>query len=138
MDNLAPGFPTQMFVATMRDTIGSKPQQWVACRDIGIFVGFAFEEPDRFNHRAIGLAGDEVTQQQFSDVFEEKTGSRLDGTYWFLGRFLKFMVGELGLMIDWFGSEGYKANIPELRKMHPGMLDLGSWIEKESAFPKKT
>ncbi|KAI7222490.1 NAD(P)-binding protein [Hortaea werneckii] len=134
MDNLAPGFPTQVFMAAMRETLGSKPNQWIAVKDIGIFAALAFKNPQQYNHKAIGLAGDELTHQQLSQAFEKKTGQPLEGTFWFLGSFLKYMVAELGTMIDWFASDGYKANIPELKKMHPGLMDLETWIEKESAF----
>jgi hypothetical protein len=117
MDNLAPGFPTQVFMAALRDTLGDKPLQWVATADIGVF-----------------LAGDELNPAQISEVFKEKTGSGLDGTFGFLGSFLKYMVTELGVMIGWFGEEGYKADIPALKKKHPGLMDMKTWIEKESAF----
>ena len=134
MDNLQPGFPTQVFMAAMRDTLKGKPNQWIATADIGVFAKLAFESPEKFNHRAIGLAGDELTHDQLSQAFKNKTGNGLDGTFWFLGSILKHLVGELGTMIDWFGSKGYKANIPELRKMHPGLMDMETWIENESNF----
>ena len=44
------------------------------------------------------------------------------------------MVTELGVMIGWFGTDGYKADIQGLKKMHPGLMDMKTWIEKESAF----
>jgi len=137
MDNLAPGFQTQVFMAAMRDTLGPKPNQWIATHDIGIFAKLAFESPAQYNHKALGLAGDELTSPQLSQAFKNKTGQPLDGTFWFLGAFLKYMVGELGLMIDWFGKEGYKADIPALKKMHPGLMDMETWIEKKSDFPAK-
>ena len=137
MDNLAPGFPSQVFMAALRDTLGEKPLQWVATADIGEFARLAFESPEQYNHKAIGLAGDELNPKQISQAFQNKTGAGLDGTFWFLGSFLKYMVTELGTMINWFGAEGYKANIPELRKMHPGLMSMETWIEKKSAFTTK-
>jgi len=134
MDNLAPGFPTQVFMAALRDTLGDKALQWVATADIGTFAKLAFCSPQEYNHKALGLAGDELNPAQISEVFKEKTGSGLDGTFWFLGSVLKYMVTELGVMIGWFGTDGYKADIPALKKMHPGLMDMKTWIEKESAF----
>ncbi|OQO10009.1 hypothetical protein B0A48_04364 [Cryoendolithus antarcticus] len=136
MDNLAPGFPTKVFMAALRDTLGTKPLQWVAASDIGHFVKLAFENPSEYNHKALGLAGDELTVDQIAAVFKKATGTPLEGTFWFLGSFLKYMVADLGVMINWFGSDGYGANIPELRKRHPGLLDMESWIKTKSAFPK--
>ncbi|KAF2722511.1 NAD(P)-binding protein [Polychaeton citri CBS 116435] len=134
MDNLAPGFPAKVFTAALRDTLGPKPMQWVATADIGEFVRLAFEKPDEYKNKALGLAGDELTMAQFATAFKNKTGTPLEGTFWFLGSFLKYMVVELRLMIDWFGSDGYKADIPGLKKKHPGLLDLETWIETKSAF----
>ncbi|TKA83376.1 Cysteine desulfurase, mitochondrial [Friedmanniomyces simplex] len=113
------------------------PNQWIATSDIGVFAKLAFQSPEKYNQRAIGLAGDELTSQQLSQAFKNKTGQPMDGTFWFLGSFLKYMVTELGTMINWFGSEGYKADIPELKKMHPGLLSMEEWIETKSAFTTK-
>nr|POE80817.1 nmra-like family domain-containing protein 1 [Quercus suber] len=137
MDNLEPGFQSKVFLASMRDTLGSKPCQWVATADIGIFAKLAFEDPAKFNHRALGLAGDELNTQQLSEAFDHTTGSPLNGSFSILGSMLKFMVGEMGKMIDWFATDGYKVNIPELRKMHPGLLNMEQWIVQKSNFPTK-
>lgn len=134
MDNLAPGFPSQVFMAALRDTLGDKALQWVATADIGTFAKLAFTKPQEYNHKALGLAGDELNPAQISEVFKQKTGSGLDGTFGFLGSFLKYMVAELGVMINWFGTDGYKADIQALKKQHSGLMDMGTWIEKESSF----
>ena len=136
MDNLMPGFPSRVFMAALRDTLNGKPLQWVAVRDIGVFAGLSFQSPEEYNHRAIGLAGDELTVDQLSQAFQKQTGSPLDGTFWALGAFLKYMVGDMGLMVDWFGAEGYGANIENNKKLHPGMMDMETWIREESSFPK--
>lgn len=137
MDNLEPGFQTQVFMAAMRDTLKSKPCQWVATRDIGIFVKNAFSDPQTYNHMSLGLAGDNLTSAELSLAFKNKTGQPLDGTWWFLGSFLKYMVGELGLMIDWFANEGYGCDIAECKRLHPGLMNMEEWIVKESKFTAK-
>ena len=136
MDNLAPGFPHKVFLTAMRDSLNGKSNQWVATSDIGFFVAQAFEKPAEWKHKAVGLAGDELTFEQQSKAFENKTGYPAGTTFSFLGQTLKYMVTDLGIMLDWFGAEGYKANIANLRKIHPGMLDFESWLEK-SAFTTK-
>lgn len=134
MDNLLPGFPSRVFMAALRDTLDGKPLQWVAVRDIGVFASLAFQSPKEYNHRAIGLAGDELTVDQLSTAFKNQTGSSLDGTFWALGAFLKYMVADMGKMVNWFGAEGYGADIEGVKKMHPGMMDMETWISKESKF----
>ena len=44
------------------------------------------------------------------------------------------MVTELAVMMDWFKSDGYKADISQLKKMNPQMMDMETWLVKESKF----
>ncbi|KXT04740.1 hypothetical protein AC578_9693 [Pseudocercospora eumusae] len=137
MDNLAPGFPAKVFLAAMRDTLGEKPLQWIASSDIGAFAKIVFERPEEWNREALGLAGEEQTVAQLCEKVERKTASSVQPTFWVFGTLLKKLVSEMGVMLDWFGSDGYKADIPKLRKIYPGLMDFEAWLEKESPFPKK-
>ncbi|KAH6653935.1 hypothetical protein BKA67DRAFT_563671 [Truncatella angustata] len=137
MDNLAPGMPTKVFMAAMNNWLQGKSTQWIATKDIGVFAAKAFENPGTWNKRAIGLAGDELTMQQMSKVFERATGSPAPMAPWFLGSVLTYMVTELKLMIGWFASEGYKANIRERRAEYPQLLNMERWLREESMFTCK-
>ncbi|KAK4986248.1 hypothetical protein LTR50_005427 [Elasticomyces elasticus] len=137
MDNLVPGFPHKVFLTALRDTLQGKPLQWVATNDIGFFAAAAFEKPEEWNHKAIGLAGDELTFDQLSKAFENTTGSPAGTTFSFLGSTLKYMAAEMGTMVNWFGTDGYKANVAELRKINPNMMNFETWLQKKSAFQTK-
>ncbi|ETS84714.1 hypothetical protein PFICI_02739 [Pestalotiopsis fici W106-1] len=137
MDNLAPGMPTKVFMAAMSNWLQGKSTQWIATRDIGVFAAKAFENPEKWNNRAIGLAGDELTMQQMSGVFERATGSPLPMAYSFLGSVLTYMVTELKLMIGWFADEGYQADVRARRADHPQMLTMEQWLKEESSFTTK-
>lgn len=137
MDNLEPGFPSRVFMTALNNTLGQKKLQWVATSDIGVFAAKAFESPEDYNHKALGLAGDELNPEEVAKAFDNATGTPLAPTFWGLGSVLMYMVGELGTMIKWFGSDGYKADIPALKKMHPGLMDMETWVKEKSAFPKK-
>ncbi|KAI0156726.1 NAD(P)-binding protein [Hypoxylon sp. FL1284] len=134
MDNLAPGFPTKVFMAALRNHMGDKPMQWVATSDIGVFAAKAFAEPEVWNRRAVGLAGDELSWSQFESSFAKATGSPAPMTYWFFGSALTYVVTEVSLMIRWFASDGYKADVRARRKEHPEMLTLEEWLVKKSTF----
>jgi len=141
MDNLAPGMPSKVFLTALRDTLqyyGGKDKkiQYVATSDIGFFAAHAFDNPEEMNHQALGLAGDELTFEEMSESFRRATGSPAGTTWSFLGNTLMYMVTELGLMITWFGTDGYRANISKLRKMNPELKTLETWLKTESAFPK--
>ncbi|KAL1634128.1 hypothetical protein SLS56_002431 [Neofusicoccum ribis] len=137
MENLQPGFAGKVFMTALRDTMGEKPLQWVATRDIGVFAAMAFEQPERWNGKAVGLAGDSLTFEQLSRTFQKVTGSPVGTTFGLLGKALKAGLAEVGTMVNWFKEEGYKADIPELRKVHPEMMDLETWLKTQSAFLNK-
>ncbi|KAI1393120.1 NAD(P)-binding protein [Hypoxylon trugodes] len=134
MDNLAPGFPTKVFMAALHNHLGNKRMQWVATSDIGVFAAKAFAEPENWNRKAVGLAGDELSWEQLNESFAGATGSPAPATYWFFGSALTYMVTEMGLMLGWFASNGYKADIAARRKDHPEMLTMEQWLVKESQF----
>lgn len=134
MDNLAPGFETKVFLTALRDTMGDKPEQWVATDDIGYFAAEAFQKPREWNHKAVGLAGDELTFEGLSKAFLNKTNTPAPTTFSLLGSALKWGVAEVGTMITWFKTDGYGADIPKLRKMNPGLMDFETWLEKRSLF----
>lgn len=102
--------------------------------DVGVFAAKAFNDPEKWNHQAVGIAGDELTIQQLNQSFSKATGKPAPQAYWFLGSALTTMVTELKLMLGWFASDGYKANIKERRKEHPGMLCMERWLVERSGF----
>lgn len=136
MDNLAPGFAGKVFLTMLRDTIREKPLQWVATRDIGRFAAEVFHNPDTWNRRAIGLAGDELTFSQLSLAFQKVTGKPVGTTAGLFGKALKHSVPEMGTMVDWFRDEGYGADLVENKKAVPDMMTMEGWL-KESAFVKQ-
>jgi hypothetical protein len=40
----------------------------------------------------------------------------------------------MGTMLKWFGSDGYGADIKNVRDMHPGLLDMETWLKEESDY----
>ncbi|KAK4182327.1 putative negative transcriptional regulator [Podospora australis] len=138
MDNLTPGFPTKVFMAALRNWLGDnkKKLQWVATADIGVFAAKAFADPQHWNRKAVGLAGDELTVDELSKAFAKATGNPAPITYWFFGSALTYAVREMGLMIGWFASDGYKADIQARRKEVPSMLTMEQWLATRSGFAK--
>ncbi|MEU8566234.1 NmrA/HSCARG family protein [Streptomyces cyaneofuscatus] len=95
-----------------------KPMQFIASDDIGVFAADAFDRPAEFIGREIELAGDEITFPQVAEVYERITGtpSRLEAT----------PIEER--MFEWFAEEGYQADIPALRELHPGLLTFEQFL----------
>ncbi|KAF1995290.1 NAD(P)-binding protein [Amniculicola lignicola CBS 123094] len=134
MDNLAPGFQSKVFLAAVRDTLLEKPLQWVSVEDIGLFAAKAFREPEKWNARAEGLAGDELTFEELSKCFERTTGSGVIATYGFFGSGLMWAVKEVNLMITWFKTDGYGVDIGKLRSEEKDLCDFESWLKERSTF----
>jgi NmrA-like family len=121
-------------MTALHNELGEKRLQWIATADIGIFAALAFENPSKYNHKAIGLAGDDLNVDELSTAFGKKTGNALTPTFWFLGTALTTLVGEMRAMLKWFASDGYGADIQKCRNMNPKLMDFETWIEKESKF----
>jgi hypothetical protein len=121
-------------MAALSNHLGQKPLQWIATADIGVFAAMAFTHPQEYNHKAISLAGDELNVSGLTAAFKHTTGEEVGPTYWFLGSLLTTAVGEMGTMVRWFGTDGYGADIQRLRTMHPGLMDMETWIKKDSKF----
>ncbi|KAI0554329.1 hypothetical protein F4679DRAFT_570692 [Xylaria curta] len=134
MENITPGFQTKVFMTALHNWLGSKPMQWVATNDIGVFAAKAFTDPKNWNHKAVGLAGDELNFDEMSEWFQRVTGQPAPATFSFLGSALTFMVSELRVMIGWFSSEGYRADIKARRIEYPKLLTFGRWLEELSPF----
>ncbi|KAL8952926.1 MAG: hypothetical protein Q9222_001185 [Ikaeria aurantiellina] len=139
MDLLVPGFMGKVFATLMK--IGLRPgkkNQYVAVRDIGVFAaqGFLQAKSPEYRNKAISLAGDELSWEEFDRVFVEKTGYSVPVTYESLGRVFRWLKDDIGKMLQWFDDEGYGADIVKLKEMHPGLMGLGEWLENESGFRK--
>lgn len=140
MEDLTPDFMGKVFATFIKVGIKpSKPLALVATSDIGYFAGQAFLQPEspEYKNKAISLAGDELKFEQVDQVFKERLGYNVPTTFEFVARVVKWMVKELGIMFNWFDEEGFDVDIPKLKRMNPGLKDLGTWLETESGFPKK-
>ncbi|KAJ3045119.1 hypothetical protein HDV00_011845 [Rhizophlyctis rosea] len=137
MENLSPGFANKIFMTAFRDTVpASKPVQWVSAVDVGHIAAEATIYSDQYQNKVIGVAGDELTFQQMSDVLKKVTGEPAGTTFAFLGSLLKNGVKDVGTLLDFMGQEGFKVDVAECRKIRPDVMDFETWLRKESSFPK--
>lgn len=37
-------------------------------------------------------------------------------------------------MFKWMEDEGFEADVTELRRMHPGLIDFGTYVKKTSGL----
>ncbi|WP_019819087.1 NmrA/HSCARG family protein [Saccharomonospora saliphila] len=103
--------------------------QMIALRDIGRIAAEAFDNPGEFIGTEIEIAGDELAVTEIAELF-----SRVDGVP---TRFVRQSLDELRAeaeeaanMFEWFDTKGYRADIPALRRRHPDLLTLESWLRQ--------
>jgi uncharacterized protein YbjT (DUF2867 family) len=135
MDNLQPGFAGKIFPTAWQGV--TRPLQLIAVRDIGVAAAKAFEEPEKYKDRGVGLAGDELSSEQANEVFRKKTGTAMPTTFWIVVKLLFWFVQDVRLMFEWFESDGYGVDIAKTRREFPGLLTFGDFIKEQGKFELK-
>ena len=110
-----------------------KPYQTIAADDIGAFAALAFVRPMDFIGLELEIAGSELTNPQAAQVFSRVLGKPV--------RFQKLPLPLVRLvlgkesyqMFRWFNADGFKADIPELRRRYPEihLHTLEEWLRAE-------
>lgn len=133
MDNYRPNIIGRIFAAAWAQ-MEPKKLQMVAARDIGIVAAKALKDPDSgdFKNTAIGLAGDDIAQSEGNQAMWDAKGRPMVQTYWFIASFLKWAIGDVGIMFKWFEDEGYGADLQKCKRLNPDMMDFKTWLKEES------
>lgn len=138
MDNLTPDFVGKMFTTAWKITVSnSKPLQLISSHDCGVFAAQAFLRPEEHRNKGLSIASDELTYEEANLIFKKKMGNYMPTTFGTLASFGLWAIKDLGLMFKWFQAEGFGADVAACRKMQPGLLGFGDWIETKSAFTRK-
>ncbi|KAF2188606.1 NAD(P)-binding protein [Zopfia rhizophila CBS 207.26] len=134
MDGLVNDFQGQVMVSMWKTAMRDKPMQLIATCDIGWFAAQAFKCPNEFAGRYLSLAGAELTFDQANEIFKRRFGRDMPSTYGILASILLWIVKEAGETFKWLSEDGYGADIEELKRMYPDLMDFRIWLEKESNF----
>jgi uncharacterized protein YbjT (DUF2867 family) len=108
--------------------------QMIALEDLGYFVAHAFGLPQQFIGESIEIAGDELTMPQVAATFGRVTGCPVEFVRQDIGE-VRSANAEWANMLEWFDREGYRADFPYLRQIHPGLLTLEHWLQKSEWVP---
>ena len=114
-----------------------KERQLIGVEDIAVFVELAFANPEQYLGKTIELAGDALTESQTADTFAKVLGRPVKLTARTGGNGRR-SDEEMDAMFNFFNGEAYDADIPALRKLHPGLLTLEQYLRKngwENAEP---
>ena len=139
-ENLTPAFFGKGFVSMWRLNGLDRKLQMISTTDIGKVAADAFlnaGSPD-YHNKAISLAGDEISPNEAASIFKEEIGKEIPSTFAFLGWGLRTLLKEqLGMMFDWFKSDGFRVDLPALKQRYPFMTDFRTWLQTESSWKQK-
>jgi len=115
---------------SLRGALGrDTPVQVVALDDIGAIAARAFAQPDVWVGRQVEIAGDEITVREAAHAYRRLTGRR--------PRYVPLppkllAVGDrsAAAMFRWCRAEGYRADIPALRRIFPHLRDLEEGLRR--------
>ncbi len=111
--------------------------QQIGVDDIGAFAALAFEHPGKWHGRALEIAGDELTMEQYAAAFTNALGHEVKYHQVPWDKFEKQSGHEMTVMYKWFEDVGYSADIDALRREFPALMSFPQWLAK-TGWNRKT
>jgi len=115
-----------------------KGLQLIAVDDIGVFVELALANPTDYLGKTVEIAGDELNESQIAATLAKVIGRPVQLAQQSLPEG-KQPTPEQVAMFQFFNGRGYDADIPALRKVHPGLRTFEQWLHEtgwENAQPE--
>lgn len=103
-----------------------KALQMISVNDIGAFTAIVFNEPEKYIGQSLEIAGDELSESQTAEVFARVLSNDVE----FIPQQTKSPYEDMAIMVEWFNTDGYEANIDNLRTIHPSLMTLEDWIKQ--------
>lgn len=113
------------------------PQQIMAVDDVGVFTALAFARPQEWIGRAVDLAGDELTPVQIAAAISKAVGLSLPYVQIPVEAIAEFGV-DFAYSYIWLNERGYRADVAFTRALHPGLMDLPTWLARGGAAQIKS
>ncbi|MER7773128.1 NmrA/HSCARG family protein [Kitasatospora sp. NPDC096140] len=108
------------------------PQQIMAVDDVGFVTALAFSRPEEWIGRAATLAADELTPVQIAAAIESALGRQLPYVRIPIEA-IRALSEDFAFAYEWLNERGYRADITATRRIHPGAMNLRTWLERTGA-----
>jgi uncharacterized protein YbjT (DUF2867 family) len=102
----------------------------IAADDIGAFAALAFERPDEYLGKTIEIAGDVLTPPQVAAAISRATGRSIPYVQIPIET-VRQQNAKVARALEFLNEVGYTTDIAALRKQHPGLMDLDTWLKNE-------
>jgi uncharacterized protein YbjT (DUF2867 family) len=106
--------------------------QMIAVEDIGGFAAMVFENPDEWLGEDVGLAGDERTLQQVTELFTHLLRRPVKYVQVPWDQFQKQAGEDMTKMYRWFNDNGYDIGIGQQKSIYPHLATLEQVLQREN------
>jgi hypothetical protein len=100
--------------------------------DVGAFVGLAFARRREWVGRAVDIAGDELTPVEIAAAISGATGRAMPYAQIPID-VIRQVNEDFAHATEWLNERGYRADVAATRRLHPGLLDLRTWLAMTGA-----
>ena len=121
------GVPSGTFSIALKPDV---PLRLIAVDDIGVFAALVFGHPDEYLGKIIELAGDSLTSPQVAAAISHATGQSISYIHIPIET-IRQQNPDVALVFYFLNEIGYQTDIPTLRKLHPGLMNFDTWLQKE-------
>jgi uncharacterized protein YbjT (DUF2867 family) len=97
---------------------------FIAIRDIGFFVGEAFQNPDEWIGKALNIASDKMTVQEYVAKLSGVVGRDIEFHQLPLDEYLALYPRPMRPLFRWYHEAGYSADVDTFRRRFPNLTTL--------------
>jgi uncharacterized protein YbjT (DUF2867 family) len=101
--------------------------QMISTEDVGWFAAEAIIHPEIWMFKTIDLAGDEVNYSNAYLIFQRVFKTKPKKAF-FLLKLITLFSSHIRNMFEWYREPRFKANINNLRQIHPGLMNLEDYF----------
>ncbi|MFQ6327981.1 NmrA family NAD(P)-binding protein [Nocardia sp. CWNU-33] len=111
------------------------PVSLISVQDIGAFAAIAFDRPADYRGRTVPLAGDRLTPPQIAETFGRAAGLPARSHQVPIEQ-VRALDEQVAKMFTYFNERpDAPIDVAALRKDHPGLMDLPSWLRSTDWKP---